>query len=189
MQVSKPWYSPSKCVLTAKESAEDRRLLKAKGLALTFLVTFEPFCSYLKKKKSVFLLKCIIRPPDCPTEKWAEIRVNLLLTRESGISISLRDFPSPRSLLLPLPTANSGSKVMVKISNTFTLEKPLSQQRNPAVGELARLRTRSFLQGYFLSWIRGALALHGRYHSVGGRRSLLRAPPQAEEPVSETRAC
>lgn len=56
----------------------------------------------------------------------------------------------------------------VKISSTFTLEKLLSQQRNLAVGVLVCLRTRSFLQGDFLFWIRGALALLGRYRSVGG---------------------
>lgn len=58
-----------------KESAVDRwRLLKARGLALTHLATFEPFGSYFLKNSAVYLsAEPDLKPSDCSTEKWAEI--------------------------------------------------------------------------------------------------------------------
>lgn len=70
--------------------------------------------------------------------------------------LSHTDFlPLPLFLLLRLSSPSSvlESKVILKISNKLKKEnkKQFNQQRNPTVGELAFLRTRSFQPGHSLS--------------------------------------
>lgn len=73
--------------------------------------------------------------------------------------LSHTDFlPLPLFLLLRLSSPSSvlESKVILKISNKFKKKtqknkKQFNQQRNPTVGELAFLRTRSFQPGHSLS--------------------------------------
>lgn len=75
----------SKCVQEVKESARDRRkFLKARGFALTHLVTFQPFCSYFSKTKQIHLSAqaSISRPSLSHWEMGWNKRVMLWLARQ-----------------------------------------------------------------------------------------------------------